>query len=617
MQACRENQNDLKPTTENNQIKNSQTEMVQLGQQLQNPYTVANMQAAYNIIKQRYGESILNITISATHKYMKFSPSDGEQYAKMMEDTTVEFFSYPLDYEIIGEGGVYYHDPSLPDSVPTFQYAAVDINYTPNPNITSQVLSNLCIPEITPYFTNSLNDTTLDFLIDEALILTGNYEADTNTTKSTLWTKYNPQGTIKVYDNVIVDFIPVENVKVRARRWFIVYTDRTDANGYYYMSKTFKRKCNYSLKWSTPRFYVTNGIWFQAIYNGPKKTGNWNLNIGANEKSIRFATIFRGANRYHYKDIGGLKRPGVLAPIKMAYIDDAGDQAGMNIGNYWQAYIAALPGIPNIFIWGKNPYDMSYYPTNVLFSTTVHELGHASHISLIGELTYLYEFVIKSDTRIIPESWANCVEWYITKIEYNELGISDYDDPDVSPYKYNGDNMQWYTSGYSEVYTPLFIDLFEDYNQSLIKGVSFPSNRCPKGGSFDGSNCHVISAPYLEEVFIYTSNDNYYLYYTPQGTCDCECNVPDTYFDGANCYVITVGYPGIPFVNNNNGYIYPAGDDDYPYDQIFGYEIYDFENDILKHSYGLSSLKDKLKENLPYGTTNRHIDVYMDYFFNF
>ena len=132
MLSCKKKPNDFEPEDENNLINIYQSEMIQLGKQLQNPYTVANMQAAYNILKQKYGESVPDITISTTHRYMKFAPAHDSIYRKMLKDTTVELFSYPLDYEILNTGGLYYHDPNLPDSIPTYQYAAVDLTYSPD-----------------------------------------------------------------------------------------------------------------------------------------------------------------------------------------------------------------------------------------------------------------------------------------------------------------------------------------------------------------------------------------------------------------------------------------------------------------------------------------------------
>jgi hypothetical protein len=570
--------------------KNLQDEMIILGNQLQNPYSVENMQLAYNTLKQRYGTRIPNINISATHYYIKFSPKNEEEYLELIADTSLELCCHPLDYEILNTGGLYYQDPSIPDSLPTFQYASVKTGYTPITHVAYTVLENLCIPEITDYYLQILNDTVLNLLIDEALILTDNYDNDTSLTKSTL--DYD----IKKY------FIPVENVIVNARRWFTVYTDRTDDSGYFYMHNTFKRPCNYSLIWTTWKYYISNDVWFPAIYDGPKKTGTWNLEIDDSGKSFRFATIFRAGHRYFEENIGGLKRPGVWTILKIAYIDDAG--TGITWGDHWQNFIFGWAGLPNITIWGKVD-ENNYYKSNVLFSTTIHELGHASHISLLND----FQFIQVDE--IIRESWANCVEWYITKIEYNELGVTDYDDPSKF---ISGDHMQWWHkpldySHNENIYTPIFIDLVDEYNQALLRG-NLPTNRCPDGGTFNGYNCFVIQPPYLEHVYV----ENYTFYYTPQNCCGCP--IAGTYYNGQTCFVMVVPETSIPFISGNSGFIYPAGNIDYPYDQVTGYTMNVIESDILKHSYGLSSLEDYLKLNMPVEMTERHINVFMTFFFN-
>lgn len=574
--------------------------MVVLGKQLENPYSVSNMQIAYNNLKQRYGNRIPNVNISTTHYYIKFSPENEEEYLDITSDTSLKLFCYPLDYEILNTGGLYYHNPNIPDSLPTEQYASIKAGQSVHTTVPYTVLENLCIPEITDYYLQNLNDTIITYLIDEALIITDNYDNDTSQTKSTLEDSYHPSGRITVYDDIAERYIPVENVAVRARRWFTVYTDRTDDSGYFYMDKTFKRPCNYGLVWTTWKYYISNDVWFPAIYDGPKKTGSWNLEIDDSGKSFRFATIFRAGNRYFEEDIGGLKRPNVWTILKIAYIDDVGE--GINWGDHWQTFIFGLAGLPNIKIWGKEDENL-YWESNELFSTTIHELGHASHISLLNDFQFIQV------EPLIRESWANCVEWYITKIEYNELNVVDYDNPDHSPFDKEGDNIQrWVTTDLHD-YTPLFIDLIDDYNQALIKGEP-PENHCPDGGTFIGNKCFVIQPPYLEHVYI----EDYTFYYTPQDCCGCP--IAGTYYNGQTCFVMVVPETSIPFISNNSGYLYPAGDPNYPYDQVSGYTMSVVESDILKHSYGLSSLRDYLKLNLPEEMTERHIDVFMDIFFD-
>ncbi len=53
-----------------------------------------------------------------------------------------------------------------------------------------------------------------------------------------------------------------------------------------------------------------------------------------------------------------------------------------------------------------------------------------------------------------------------------------------------------------------------------------------------------------------------------------------------------------------------------PNDQITGYTMPTLEQVILKHAYGLTSFRDRLKANRPAGVTNQQIDDYFAYYFN-
>ena len=88
-----------------------------------------------------------------------------------------------------------------------------------------------------------------------------------------------------------------------------------------------------------------------------------------------------------------------------------------------------------------------------------------------------------------------------------------------------------------------------------------------------------------------------------------------SWFDGANCFVQNIPNGSIGFIWNNNWYLHPAGNSNYPYDQVSGYTMGNIEQ-LLKHSYGLTSLRNQLKANKPSNMTDKHIDVYLNYFFN-
>jgi hypothetical protein len=570
--------------------------IMQLGNQLQNPYSVESMTRAYDHLKDSLGSSFPTMTIELTHYYVKFSPNSQLELEELKSDTTIELFDFPLDYEVL-EDGLYYHDPSLPDSAVTYQYAVVSANYT-FPNIQNEILAELYIPELL----EELNDNAVELLVDISLRLTGNepesvYKEDGS--KATSWT---PSGTIQVYDNVDDvngdGLIPLEGVKVRARRWFIVKVGHTNAQGQF-TTGSFKRKVNYSIKWERKHYDIRVGDYFQSYFNGPKSSSAWNLSITTSDITLRLATIHRAAYRYHYKNIGGLKRPNVSGKIKYCYKDMEGSSAGAWYRN--TSVLGILPNIKIYRIFGGNDREM-----NEIFSTTIHETGHASHCELMNAGYIQFSQV----TDQICESWAEAIQWYITKIEYDEIvpGYLNYDVPDLDD-NFDMDNKQRWTSANDHDYTPLFIDLVDDYNQSLLKGEQ-PTDKCPNGGTFDGTGCNLGTPPNGETAFIFSNN----FYYTPVGECDCP--ITNSWFDGANCYFRDIAPNELGFIHNNSWYLVPAGNTDYPNDAINQYTMGYLESNIIKHSYGLSSLQTNLKNNKPTGLTDEYIDAYLNFYFN-
>ncbi len=356
---------------------------IKLGKKLKNPYTVYNMQTAYNNITGNVTKykNADEVKVIKTHLYVRFLPESEVELALWKKDKHLELFDYPLDYEL-EEGGTYYHDPSVPEDQITWQYCTVKKNYN-FPTENYEIIEELYLPEeegnkfkelISEYFWNAL--------ISETLRITGNLK---KTGKVSGW---HPSGKIRVWDSEIGttvtswiqvfdhyeyyncnsgnngekadsikttkaalckravyisvpntsitgSYIPVVGCKVRAVNWFHVEIDYTDANGNFYIADDFTNSVDYSIKWEDPKWDIRDGNIFQAYYNGPNESNSpWNLNIGSNTdtgKSLRFATIHRAVYRYSYQNIGGLKRPPDFTPIKIAYIDNVG--TGIDWGN--------------------------------------------------------------------------------------------------------------------------------------------------------------------------------------------------------------------------------------------------------------------------------------------
>lgn len=445
----------------------AQSGEIVLGKKLENPYTPAVMTKAFANVTKKLKNKTLNSPVRTTHYYVRFLPKDWKQYDLLKRDTTIRLSDIPLDYEVAVHGNKY-HDKAVCDTCPTWQYVCVKESYKFNSTIRKETLASLYIPESDKTLANmNIRETIggksfLDAFVDEALILTKNY-ADTLKIKTAKTGRlaWNPSGRIQVFDTRLNRLIPLEGVRVQARRWFTYHILTTNANGDYFSPWSFDRPANYSLWFEAPDFDVRSGLYGQAWIDGPKQEEPWNLEL--NEGLDRFyAHVFRGAYRYHYGNIGGLRRPFGGGSTKYGAFDQSAVGIGVAIGN-----AGAIYGYPNIFVARFSDPGVELASDEV-FSTTCHETAHHTHIqTMTAGLIQL--LLVNSQIR---ESWATGVEWFITQMEYQERGIANYADPfyDVNvgfPIRFAHQNWRFgMNGGTTDDYTCLFIDLVDNHNQA-------------------------------------------------------------------------------------------------------------------------------------------------------
>ena len=387
----------------------TRTNITVLGKKLENPYSVENMRRAYNNLKSdkvSHHVSTEGIEIKATHYYIKFKPRNQSELDTLKNDSTLVFYNYPLDYEI-HEGNTYYHDPSLPDSIPTFQYCSVPVGKTLPDVVEYEVLSDLFIPderssESTTSSVGGASGQFVEALVDEALRITGNLPAKGNKGAKTLGGSWRPAGTIRIWDNTTNSWRGVEGVEVKARRWFTTHDGITNADGYYSCNGTFRHDANYSLDWERYNFALREGWLDGANINGPKIGGNWDLDF-TNGKSMFHAEVFMAAFHYYYKDIRGLRRPPengfFKTQLRIRCYDEENGEANGNHAPYRR-------------FLGLGSAIKIYNPQNgiqAVYGTTIHELAHASHWNMDSK-------GYNNCEDIVAESWARGVQWELTRM---------------------------------------------------------------------------------------------------------------------------------------------------------------------------------------------------------
>lgn len=467
--------------------KTNQQSITKLGKALKNPYSVKNMQKAWNNLKHKNSQfKTQNINITTTHLYIKFKPKNENELAILQRDSTLTLYTYPLDYEI-EKTGDYYHDPAVPKGQPTYQYCAVKANQQLPAGVAYQVLEHLFIPdedgETQKYL---LSENIINALVDEALKITGNLN-ETKTNNNLRRRRWTPEGHIRVYDHIVGDYVGISGIKVRARRWFTTHKGFTNTEGSFVCNGSFKRPANYSFKWERYEFSVRSGSFGQASYNGPKMTGHWDLYLGnsssttVNDSQQYYALIFQGAFDYYYGHRFGLTSPPTNSFLKRQLKIAARQKRGKS--SYVKARSIWFGADISLQAWGIR--------ADRVYGTTVHELAHAAHRRVDKNA---YNDVVadaytspcvsaggcdnlgptgKNNRRLL-ETWARTVEIAITLDRYRNrfgLGTGGYD------YGFFV-NFQDYSIAANNYYTSAGWDMIDNVNQRVFYGdATYPIDR--------------------------------------------------------------------------------------------------------------------------------------------
>lgn len=400
---------------ETNEKIQSTDGMTVLGKQLENPYSVKNMRKAMESLAPATRSGVSDSEIQTTHYYVRFHPKTDAELDLLKQDSSLMIYSYPLDYEVEAYGA-YYHDPTIPDSLPTYQYASIEVGKEFPHGVESQILEELYIPDdyddddASTRSGSSLNEDFIESLVSEAMSITGNedeIEIETRGRRS----KWRPAGRISYYDDVLGKTIGVEGAKVRARRWFTTHSGFVNASGYYSCSGRFRRKANYSFDLERYEFHV-KGDGISTNFNGSKRKGNWDYSFSRNINAGEYlaATVFRAAYHYYYKNIGSLRRPPQNSFWKTQMKLKLFNESGTN-----NAYPARR--------W-LNGNQIKLYTnqstTTDLYATTIHELAHVAHWKMIVDSSGSNrnrDYNNAEDK--MCESWASGVQWYLTKMIYS------------------------------------------------------------------------------------------------------------------------------------------------------------------------------------------------------
>ncbi len=425
-----------------------------------NPYYIGTIRQAYNTLRSS-GQVTTNYNFSGNSLYIRYLPKDEDELYLLESNQNIEVFEYPLQENDININSDYsYDDPELAEGQLPFQYNVCNFNGI-LPNIEVDILDTLFLNDRNPVF----SDSDWKKIEAQALVSTGNLNL--NDVESFIFcNSWNPSGTILVWDDAVQGNIPVKKVKVKASKWFKLWTGFTDNDGHFILPD-FCGEVTYSLIWENSIWDIRNGNGGQATTQGPKQKAPWNPVIKDDKKALGFATVHRALVRYIFEDVANLYRPlpQANAKLKVKYKHESGDVFGLTHTSGFEGFFTS-----NVIIYGFSGNVVR--PTNELFSTTAHELGHVAHAFQMGNIQF---WQVSS---LLTESWARACQWKVTTIEYTALGALGLPTDYMQNWSFSSN------AGDINNYTPLFIDLEDSFNQNPTNSSSLP---------FDGTSSYDLA----------------------------------------------------------------------------------------------------------------------------
>ena len=368
--------------------------MIELGEKLEDPYTVGHMQEA---LARLYPTKAGEIEISATDLYVRFLPRTEEEYALLLSKG-LRLTDHPVDYRIVKEGD-YYHDPDLAEEAITWQYAVVGKDFDFPAGIRCEVLDECYISENDPV-TRAQGDIDWDAVETEAYRLTGNEDLcpETRGGEEPVF----PAGRITLEDPDAFGGKPygVAGVMVCCNSFVKFATTYTDRDGYYQLPKKYS---------STPRYRLVfkNSAGFSIGFNlilvpasvstlgtGPAAGVDVHIDAEADGALWRRAVVNNAA--YDYIARCGSSDLDLKAPpqdLRLWILKDLSCSSASMLhhgafveGNeliqkYLGVYASLLKTfLPDITVGAKTA-ERSFAD---LYSIVMHEMAHASHYAQVG-----------------------------------------------------------------------------------------------------------------------------------------------------------------------------------------------------------------------------------------
>ncbi len=383
-------------------------EMIVLGDRLENPYTTENMTKALHSL---YPTKADRLEVKTTDLYVRFLPEDEEEF-ELIRYMAPDLMDHPLDYDIKVEGD-WYHDPSVPEDSFTWQYAVVPRDFE-FPDVEYEIIDECFISE------NDKGTRTggIDWeaVEAEAYRLTGNGDRIVPVTRAP---KVVPAGRLTIVDEDYCGGKPLGIAGVRVScNSFVKFAEAyTDRDGYYKMNKSFSSNPRYRVIFKNEKGFSIgfNMVLLPASVSTLGKSSPEGVNMtvtkDSDDKLFRRSVVNNAA--YDYYTRCGENDMDIMTPpsdIRIWIFNSLSASSAVMLHHgaiLRNDLLATFLGkaapilsffMPDITI-GTKGISNDY---NTIYSTTCHELAHASHFRKVGTeywdryILYIVETYVKT-----------------------------------------------------------------------------------------------------------------------------------------------------------------------------------------------------------------------------
>ena len=383
----------------------AQHEMIVLGSQLEDPYSVDNITKALSSV---YPTKAGRVVVEPTDLYVRFLPED-EDEMKQLEAMGLQLLDHPVDFEIVREGD-WYHDPELdPESI-TWQYAVVGKDFNFPSWIRYEVLDKCYIPEHD--YSTKADGIDWEQVEMESYRLTGNQDLLATQTKSGA-SSAKPSGRITIRDPEYSDeAFGVKGVKVSCNTFVKFASAYTDEDGNYEMKVNFSSKPRYRLVFRNSKGFA---IGFNLIVSpassstlGTAEPSGVDLEItSSSERKLFMRSVVNNAGYEYFSSCASkdnnMKLPPANLRIWLFPNLNIGSAPMMQQGviideSLIAKYLGSFSWIVKMFLPDITLGLKGLYSYSELYSAAVHEFAHASHFMQAGKDFWnaYVEFILRS-----------------------------------------------------------------------------------------------------------------------------------------------------------------------------------------------------------------------------